>query len=68
MRKTMRPLVLLSVGEVAKMMDVDPKTVARWQNHGKFTEYRTPGGHRRVDEAEVVAYLQPRPRRVEAAG
>jgi excisionase family DNA binding protein len=53
-------LVLLAVGEVAKMLSVDPKTVTRWQSQGKFTEYRTPGGHRRIDQAEVMAYLQPR--------
>jgi excisionase family DNA binding protein len=70
MKEVRAGLVLLSIGEVGKMMGVDPKTVTRWQIEGKFTEYRTPGGHRRVDESEVVAYLQPKPRNAaaEAAG
>jgi excisionase family DNA binding protein len=53
-------LNLVTTGEVAKMFSVDPKTVARWSKTGKFTEYRTPGGHRRYDMAEVLAFLQPK--------
>lgn len=70
MKKVQAGLVLLAVGDVAKMIGADPKTVTRWQAEGKFTEYRTPGGHRRFDEAEVIAYLQPKPRGApaEAAG
>jgi excisionase family DNA binding protein len=60
MKKVQGAMVLLAVGEVAKMLAVDPKTATRWQIEGRFTEYRTPGGHRRFDESEVVAFLQPR--------
>jgi excisionase family DNA binding protein len=51
---------LITPGEVAKTFNVDPKTVARWSKAGKFTEYRTPGGHRRYDIEEVEAYLKPK--------
>ena len=56
------------LAEVAKMMNADPKTVSRWQREGRFTEYRTPGGHRRIDEAEVMAYLQPKQYPARVAG
>jgi predicted site-specific integrase-resolvase len=34
---------------------VDPKTVARWAGAGRLTPIRTPGGHRRYREAEVLS-------------
>lgn len=48
---------LLTPAEVAAMLRVDPKTVTRWARSGKLSSIRTPGGHRRYDEAEVRAYL-----------
>jgi hypothetical protein len=55
---------LLTPGEVAAIMRVDPKTVTRWANarkklpNGKpFTSVKTPGGHRRFRESEVRAML-----------
>ena len=48
---------LLTPGEVAQIFRVDPKTVTRWAQRGKFTTYRTPGGHRRYRAAEVRSVL-----------
>jgi len=39
------------------MLRVDPKTVTRWARAGKLSSVRTPGGHRRYDEREVLKYL-----------
>ena len=50
---------LLTPGEVATRFRVDCKTVTRWADAGKLTTIRTPGGHRRYREAEVMALLQP---------
>jgi excisionase family DNA binding protein len=50
---------LLTPGEVAEMLDVDPKTVTRRANAGKLASFRTPGGHRRFYEDEVKAMLDP---------
>ncbi|AEI10678.1 MULTISPECIES: BldC family transcriptional regulator [Cellulomonas] len=47
--------VLLTPGEVAALFRVDPKTVARWAGAGRLTPIRTPGGHRRYREAEVLS-------------
>lgn len=41
---------LYTAGEVATLFKVDPKTVARWAQAGRFPEdavIRTLGGHRR---------------------
>ncbi|WP_338701295.1 BldC family transcriptional regulator [Streptomyces sp. Q6] len=47
------PRQLLSGGEVAALLGVDPKTVTRWANLGKLPCFRTPGGHRRYRRADV---------------
>lgn len=46
---------LMSTGEVARMLAVDPKTVARYARTGMLLSVRTPGGHLRFFTAEVTA-------------
>jgi excisionase family DNA binding protein len=48
---------LLTPGEVASMFRVDPKTVTRWAAAGKIGSVRTPGGHHRFRESDVLALL-----------
>ena len=48
---------LLTPHQVAEMFRVDPKTVARWASSGRIGSIRTPGGHRRFRETEVLALL-----------
>jgi len=38
---------LLTPGEVAELMRVDPKTVTRWAAADRIASVRTLGGHRR---------------------
>lgn len=52
---------LLTVGEVAALFRVDPKTVNRWAVAGRIGSIRTPGGHRRYRESEVRALLEGDP-------
>ena len=56
---------VLDVGDVATLYRVDPKTVARWDKKGKLPpSFRTPGGHRRFYEDEILPHLaatRPRP-------
>jgi excisionase family DNA binding protein len=44
---------VLFPGEVAAMLHVSPKTVARWAKDGKLPFLRTLGGHRRYPEREI---------------
>jgi excisionase family DNA binding protein len=52
-----RPDVMLKPGEVASRFGVAPYTVARWAREGVLPAQRTPGGHRRFRESDVVALL-----------
>lgn len=49
---------LITPGEVATLFRVDPKTVTRWAAAGRIFSVRTPGGHRRFWESEVLALLE----------
>lgn len=48
---------LLTPGEVAQLFRVDPKTVTRWAKAGRLHCIRTPGGHTRFFEEQVMALL-----------
>lgn len=51
---------VLTPGEMARLFNVDPKTITRWDKAGKFepgTVFRTPGGQRRFRKAQVMALL-----------
>jgi excisionase family DNA binding protein len=50
----------LLTSQVADLLHVSPKTVARWAKDGRLPFQRTLGGHRRYPEAairELVASL-----------
>ena len=49
------PDVLMKPGQVARLFDVETKTVCKWANSGQLTVVRTMGGHRRYLRAEVLA-------------
>lgn len=46
---------LLTPGEVAELLRVDPKTVTRWSRSGVLDSIRTPGGHRRYSKLQIDA-------------
>lgn len=43
-----------TAGEVAKLFNVDPRTVTRWANAGRLESFRTLGGHRRYSVTSVI--------------
>jgi excisionase family DNA binding protein len=47
----------LRSAEVAAILQVSPKTVARWAQHGLLPYQRTLGGHRRYPEPAIRALL-----------
>jgi excisionase family DNA binding protein len=52
-----QPPRYLQTAEVAAMLHVSPKTVARWAKEGKLPFMRTLGGHRRYPEAKIQELL-----------
>jgi excisionase family DNA binding protein len=42
---------------VAAILQVSPKTIARWAQHGLLPYQRTLGGHRRYPEAAIRELL-----------
>lgn len=45
----------ITTGDVAKILRVSPKTVARWAKEGKLPHLVTLGGHRRFPAAAIRA-------------
>jgi excisionase family DNA binding protein len=52
-----QPPSYLRTAEVAALLHVSPKTVARWAKEGKLPFMRTLGGHRRYPEAKIRELL-----------
>lgn len=43
---------------IAEMLHVDPGSIANWIDQNLLKAYRTPGGHRRVQEEDLLAFLR----------
>jgi excisionase family DNA binding protein len=56
MARTTEP-TYLRTAQVAELLQVSPKTIARWAKEGKLPFLRTLGGHRRFPEGEIRALL-----------
>ena len=53
----------LTLGEAAQLLRVDVTTLRGWANTGKIRVFRTPGGHRRFDAADLELLLRASPPR-----
>ncbi|HLL68974.1 MAG TPA: BldC family transcriptional regulator [Micromonosporaceae bacterium] len=49
---------LMTPYEVACLLRVDAKTVTRWAQARRLSSIRTPGGHRRFRESDILALLE----------
>src|SRR5437016_10298077 len=48
----------VSIGHACKLLGVNAATLRQWTASGKLHAYRTPGGHRRFNAAELTAISQ----------
>ena len=48
----------LSTFVIARMLQVDPGSIANWIDQGLLKAYRTPGGHRRATAEDLVTFLR----------
>lgn len=44
--------------DVAAMLQCDPSTVSKWTEQGKLLAFKTPGGHRRIRQVDLLAFLE----------
>ena len=56
----------LSINEACRMLGVDQSTLRRWSDAGKVPVFRTPGGHRRYAEDDLLILVDERSRRERA--
>jgi excisionase family DNA binding protein len=47
-----------STSAVAKLLDVAPGSVVNWVNQGQLKAGRTPGGHRRITQEDLIAFIR----------
>ncbi len=48
---------VFTTGEVANLLHIHQTTIIDWAKKGLVKSYRTPGGHRRIVRAELLAFL-----------
>ena len=53
-----RPTRWVSLARACELLGVNESTVRRWADSGEIQVFRTPGGHRRFSEAELLAMIQ----------
>ncbi|MEW6431474.1 MAG: response regulator [Myxococcota bacterium] len=51
-------LVTYTTQDVAKVLSASRTSVQRWIDSGSLKAFKTPGGHRRVTQRELVAFLR----------
>lgn len=57
----------VSLSRACEILGVNESTVRRWADSGEIQVFRTPGGHRRFDEAELQELVETGGRRPERA-
>jgi excisionase family DNA binding protein len=48
---------MLNIEEAGKLLKVSKRSLRNWEKQGKIKSYRTPGGHRRYDEKELLKII-----------
>src|ERR1700754_4558659 len=48
---------ILTTSQTAKLLGVSVRTAQLWIEGGALTSWKTPGGHRRVHRADVLAFI-----------
>lgn len=49
---------LYTTHDVARLLSMDPSTIAKWIDRQVLIAFRTPGGHRRVRKSDLVSFLR----------
>jgi putative resolvase len=49
---------MINIEEASKLLSISKSSLRRWEREGKIFSYRTPGGHRRYDENELLKIIK----------
>ena len=49
---------VLTVFKASKCCSVSPKTIINWIDSGLIKAYKTPGGHRRINRKDLIAFME----------
>jgi len=49
---------MLNINDASKFINVSKSSLRRWEKEGKIKPLRTPGGHRRYDERELLKIIK----------
>lgn len=61
------PTRWVSLREACAILGVNQSTVRRWADMGLVRAFRTPGGHRRLAEGDLLAIIESSPARLQSA-
>ena len=53
-----KPEKTFTTFQVADICNVQPTTVIKWANQSRIKAHTTPGGHRRINESDLVSFLR----------
>ncbi|MBA3065959.1 response regulator [bacterium] len=49
---------IFTTQDVAQLLSCDLTTVIKWVNAAKLNAYKTPGGHRRIEKADLLEFIK----------
>ena len=49
---------VLTVFKASKYCSASPKTIINWIDSGLIKAYKTPGGHRRINRKDLIAFME----------
>ena len=51
-------MIVFTVNQVSDYLQVSPQTIVNWIEAGKLKAHKTAGGHRRIQKADLEAFLK----------
>lgn len=55
---TPKPERFFTPNQVGRLLQMDASSILRWVHEGILPAYSTPGGHRRIKQVDLVAFLR----------
>jgi excisionase family DNA binding protein len=49
---------MFNIEQASKFLNVSKTSLRRWEKEGKIKSHRTPGGHRRYEEKDLLKLIE----------